>query len=135
MGRSSKNTQEYEELAQSRGLTFTGKVAPMSVFDKTWWVCNNPGCNKEHYKTYRAVYLKEHGCICQTNMVLKESAYHELAAEWGIEWLGPRPGNSNQPTNWRTSLGNVVSLPYQKLAHRVSKATLRLIDVYTEDAI
>ena len=129
MGRLSLTTQDYIDTALEKGLTFTGKTAPYSVYDKTWWVCNNPGCRKEHYKTYRAVYLKDVGCICQTKMTLSDDNYRELAEKLGIEWVGARPPNVATSTEWKTKSGKILSMPYSKLAYRPSKKTLTLLEI------
>lgn len=123
MPRKSKSYAEYMELADDKGLVFTGAELPRSVFTQTTWRCKY--CGKSMKKAYRSVKEAPKGCSCQTN-AKPISAYYELAQQLGIEFLpkeGQFPRNSKVKTQWRGPNGVIVEACYHEIGYgRISDA-------------
>lgn len=133
MGRKSLTREEYEKAGKAKGIEFIGESVPQTVFDSTTWRCLH--CGVVMKKTYRAVDLSSHGCLCYTDATLKEVNYRELAARYGIEWVGGEyfPHSTKTKTNWRTPAGVTFEASYHELAY--TKPPVRIRDIFDAENI
>jgi len=125
MGRPPYTVEEYQELAEGRGLYFLDLVAPLSVREDCLWKCKQ--CGHIHSKSFRTVQATKNGCACQNGMALAAKDYYELAEKLGIGWLDViPPKNTKEETRWASKkTGRVVVASYKSLVYG-NKISLRL---------
>lgn len=108
-----KSRKDYVTEGELRGMTFLGPV-PKSVRDMTMWECNI--CGRVHEKSLSAV--RRRPCICRTDKVLDEQAYHDMAYEYSIKWIGnKKPKNQYEKTDWLVG-ENAFSESYHRLSRK-----------------
>ena len=102
---------DYKAIAQSKNLEWLGPLPPNTKIH-TRWKCTNGHIWKTAFKSIWA----DSGCPkCSGLEKLTESDYKILAQEYGVEWLGPLPKNSNAKTNWRCGRGHILMSAYQSI--------------------
>jgi len=131
MGKARLTMQDYVEMANSRGLIFTGRVAPASVNTTTRWQCRLTG--KTMNKKYTSVKQSEWGSIYQRSYDDSLQAYKDLATRLGIEFVYEEGHESKAPSAkkatqlfpattkdlsfWRGPSGRIVAATYHQLAY------------------
>src|SRR5687768_7523365 len=92
---------QYITKGNEVGLKYIGPL-PARVTDKTNWQCKH--CQKNHFKTYRALCLRPNGCRCQSSTTLGKEKYEQAAQDAGIEFVplnGILPRNTKTKTQWK----------------------------------
>lgn len=106
--RLSKN--DYQVLAEERGVEWGGCDLPKNVNIKTWWVCKK---NHKWSATYSDVfYNKSHcpHCSCKAKKTTKD--YHALAKLRGFKFIDVLPKNISVPVKWECFGGHVWKACY-----------------------
>jgi predicted nucleic acid-binding Zn-ribbon protein len=112
-----KEPADYRAVAASRKAVWLGPMVP-HAHAHTWWKCLVCG------RRWRAVYNKlEQGSGCPDCGIrrrgrsrrLPPEAYHALAAEKGIRWVGPDPGSVTCRTEWECAKGHRWATPYAQI--------------------
>jgi len=108
--------EKYHELAKSRGYRWVGKSV-IDTLTLTQWRCPE---NHEFPMTYNA-FRRGQGCRrCNTNAAGERrrygpEKYRELAAERGIQWLGPTVENTGTKTQWLCKELHEFKMTYNSL--------------------
>ncbi len=102
----------YHTMAKERGITWLEQI-PKSVMQKTGWQCP-----KGHiwYAPYNNIQ-KGGGCpICNKRSHRTDDAYHNLAKDKNLGWLGPNTPERTLPTNWVCSYGHMWNASFEEIA-------------------
>lgn len=131
MGKARLTMEDYVKMANSKGLVFTGRVAPSSVNTTTRWQCRLTGV--EMNKKYTSVKQSEFGSTYQRTYHESLEKYEELADRLGITFMYEPGHESKLPSNktkfqlfppttkdisyWKGPSGEVVAATYHQLAY------------------
>lgn len=104
-----KHSEDYHQLAASRGLEWLGDTPP-GTQRLTTWRCLAAGHVFE--RTYNLIQAIQRCPHCVGRVRKTAADYHALAATRGWTWLGPAVTTSRAKTRWRCAAGHVVSARY-----------------------
>lgn len=106
-----KTTDDYYELAISRGFKWLGPEVP-NANSNTMWSCGN---GHQWLARYGAIYSGS-GCpYCSGNVAKKPDDYHRLALSLDLVWLGPAAKNSKSLTKWQCDKGHTWTSTYSNI--------------------
>lgn len=130
MGGKRKTEQDYYTLAEKRGFAWLGREFPKNINTKTIWRCSRG----HEWETRYNHILRGSGCPRCVNRVSKATKdYHNLAKEYGFEWIGPKVPNTKTKTWWRCPIGHEWETTYTALRgcpHCFGNAPLLKEDYY-----
>lgn len=93
-----KQSQDYRDLASSRGLKWLGPLT--STHKKTKWECQYGHIFSSRYYDIS----RGHGCPYCAGLTRKTmSEYADLAKEHSLIWIGPKVENTASKTGWQCS--------------------------------
>ncbi len=102
----------YHALAEARGFSWIGPEV-RSTMHKTGWQCRPKGCI--WYAPYNNIQ-KGGGCpICNKRSHRTDEAYHDLAKDHRIGWLGPNTPDRDFQTNWICRYGHMWNASYNQI--------------------
>lgn len=110
-GRAAKSEADYHAVATAKGLVWLGPRV-RDVITPTTWKC----ASGHVWTTTFSCVHKSKGCPqCAGRVAKTEADYRALAAEHGIEWLGPMV-TTQQSTYWRCPAGHIWKTKYGHIA-------------------
>lgn len=131
MSKARLTMQDYVDMADEKGLVFTGRVAPASVNTTTRWQCRLTGDVMN--KKYTSVKQAEFGSTYQRTYYESLANYKALAERLGIEFLYEEGHEARLPSKknryqlfpkttkdisyWRGPSGRIVEATYHQLAY------------------
>ncbi len=102
VGNAPKTSNDYNDLAELKGLKWIGEF-PKNTMTKTTWTCSNGHRWEANYDSIRS----NRGCpYCYGRVSKKPEDYHRLAKLKGIKWVGDFPGNTSIHTLWQCKYGH-----------------------------
>lgn len=125
MARPSLQREDYEELAEKRGLTFVPTYVPTLSRSKAFWKCKY--CGGDIFISFHKLRYKSHGCICQNGRRNSIDCYQMLAQRLDIKLDngGLQPRNIFQKLQWRSPEGEPFEASYHELAYQSIPKRLR----------
>lgn len=118
VSKKTKTELDYHQLAQEAGLKWIDGALPRNVLVKSKWQCED---GHIFHIRYADIQQGRRCPVCNNHKFKDERDYRELAQSRGIQFRGPVPQNSREPTKWfdpRTQQEFVDT--YRRLSNRKS---------------
>jgi len=99
-----KTSNDYHNLAKSRGFSWLGPDLPERVIEKTLWQCK---LGHQWETSYNKIQSGRGCSICAGNAKKTVNDYQVLAASREMAWVASQiPKNVSKPTEWECSQGH-----------------------------
>jgi hypothetical protein len=104
--------EDFLDLANKKGLVWTGNLPPTSGIVPTNWRCKK--CDYEEPITFRTLKLRKGGCQkCIGRAAKTETDYLNLAKLNNLEWIGEfLPKRTSDKTYWKCEKGHIKNVSY-----------------------
>jgi hypothetical protein len=110
-GNARKTAADYHALAAGRGFRWLGPVV-RNTMSQTAWQCP---AGHVWYSSYNTLDKGSNCIVCVRRTRRLAPAYHRLAEQAGLVWLGPDVAGRHHLTNWRCPHGHDWAATYQEI--------------------